>query len=713
MDKNLVEMFRASLNWFTMILDAPSARVVLFGVRIQEMIHTVLLARAHTTVDGKDVESSCVYSIFNMALLMSTLIARQGSRNFWALLTRSSILMDFPRCSAPFLVSANEAISLLLCYGNRNSSGSTKDDLLLLEKMADRALKEDSLLVVSSKKSFLDKSRLPVGIKLFVSAGHSDSDLIKASESLKRRASTQNTPRRVFLPSPSPSCPIPAYSIYHVFHPTNRNETKDGLFQEEELFKEPEVLNEEKVKQQSNPRGDRRRARRRGVESVDAFRQALILDELLPEKTRRLPHDAEVLEGQKIRPRQDQTHVDRMLRWRKEFGADTVMEEFEFKEIDEVLKYYPQGHHGVDKDGRPVYIERLGQVDSTKLMQVTTLDRYVNYHVMEFERTFNVKFPACSIAAKKQIDQSTTILDVQGVGLKNFNKAARDLVTRLQAVDGNNYPESLNRMFIINAGSGFRMLWSTVKSFLDPKTTAKINVLGNKYQSKLLEIIDESELPDFLGGTCTCAESGGCMRSDKGPWNNPEIMQRVKNGDHKCTKRSQAENGAEETIFEVPVAAHPAWNMPEAHKFSLSKKEVYAIQEACNTATSDGGRSPIFTGVMALVMGVVTMIRVTKNVPRKLTESTLYSSPMYCDDASMNKSAMQSEKMMVPAISGEDFMAIMKRMAELEQKVTVLSAQPTTMPPEKEEMLNAAISRSNILEQELAATKKVHTYLEH
>ena len=205
--------------------------------------------------------------------------------------------------------------------------------------------------------------------------------------------------------------------------------------------------------------------------------------------------------------------------WRAEFGTQELRADgFDFPEVEEVQECYPTYYHKTDKFGRPVYIEELGACQVDKLLKCTDMDRMLKYHIAEWEKLTAWRYHCCSTKEKRKIFTSTTIMDLKGLALKNFNKVTRNFVSTIAKVDQDNYPEHLGTMFIINAPFIFTTIWAFVKPLLDKRTTAKIHVLGTKYMDQLKEFIEPENIPGHMGGLCQCGGKRGCRGSDAGPW---------------------------------------------------------------------------------------------------------------------------------------------------------------------------------------------------
>lgn len=210
------------------------------------------------------------------------------------------------------------------------------------------------------------------------------------------------------------------------------------------------------------------------------------------------------------------------LDWREENNMDTILEDFHFHERDAFLTLYPQGYHMTDKTGRPIYIQHLGQINVKALQAITTVERMVRYHVQEYERALKYIFPSCSKVAGRHIDQTLTILDVQGVGLRHLTGDVKRIMSLITRVDQDNYPETLGKTVIINAPGVFKMIWAIVKPMLDVRTQSKIEVAPTNYMPVILKYADEECIPEYLGG-----KSKASLLDDVGPWNDVRIVSEI------------------------------------------------------------------------------------------------------------------------------------------------------------------------------------------
>jgi len=205
-------------------------------------------------------------------------------------------------------------------------------------------------------------------------------------------------------------------------------------------------------------------------------------------------------------------------KWRQEKKVDEIFATFKFDEQAAVNQLYPRYYHKTDKEGRPIYVEVLNNLDLEQLFKVTTRERLEQNFIYEYERLLRIRLPACSKQAGKHIETGCTILDLKNCSVMQALKI-KDLLRFIVDTGQNYYPETMGMTFIVNAPWLFDTIWNIVKIWMDEVTVNKIKIYkaGKDYKQDLFQYVDPANLPFSLGGACNCPN--GCQNSDAGPWN--------------------------------------------------------------------------------------------------------------------------------------------------------------------------------------------------
>jgi hypothetical protein len=95
------------------------------------------------------------------------------------------------------------------------------------------------------------------------------------------------------------------------------------------------------------------------------------------------------------------------------------------------------------------------------------------------------------------------VLDLEHLTASQLNSRTLHIIKEQAFIDSLCFPETMNKMLIINAPSFFSLSWALIKGWLDARTANKIEVIASRksWEARLLELVDVDQLPSDYGGT--------------------------------------------------------------------------------------------------------------------------------------------------------------------------------------------------------------------
>ncbi|XP_069005839.1 SEC14-like protein 1 [Embiotoca jacksoni] len=199
------------------------------------------------------------------------------------------------------------------------------------------------------------------------------------------------------------------------------------------------------------------------------------------------------------------------LTWRKQHQVDFLLDTWERPQL--LQDYYTGGWHHHDRDGRPLYILRLGQMDTKGLVRALGEEALLRQVLSIIEEGLR-RCEENTRVFGRPISCWTCLVDLEALNMRHLWRPGVKALLRIIEVVEANYPETLGRLLILRAPRVFPVLWTLVSPLIDENTRKKFLVYaGNDYKGPggLVDYIDREIIPDFLRGDCMCDIPEGGM----------------------------------------------------------------------------------------------------------------------------------------------------------------------------------------------------------
>ncbi|CAI5446459.1 unnamed protein product [Caenorhabditis angaria] len=225
----------------------------------------------------------------------------------------------------------------------------------------------------------------------------------------------------------------------------------------------------------------------------------------------KLPNDAHLLRFLRARDfdvqkAKDMVHAS--LIWRKQHNVDKILEEWTVPTV--IKQYFPGCWHNSDKEGRPLYILRFGELDTKGMLRSCGAENLVKLTLSICEDGLQ-RTAEATTKLGKPISFWSLLIDLDGLSMRHLWRPGVQCLLKIIEIVEANYPETMGQVLVVRAPRVFPVLWTLISSFIDEKTRKKFMVSGGNgsdLKDELRKHIDEKYIPEFLGGSCLTTNCG-------------------------------------------------------------------------------------------------------------------------------------------------------------------------------------------------------------